>query len=527
MLSSLVLEVMIALLTGTAVLFFWRVGRRARLSEDRGWSFIFFGLCLLFFGALVDISDHFPSLERFIFLGRTPMQSVAEKMVGFFGGFLLLVIGLFRWLPHVAERRESQENLLEENDNLQAKLRIGSQELQLSKMQSEKRVRKEEQKARRSENLVEAVAGGAPVALLATSSSGLISVATGRALEALGLPEDVVGRPLVDHLPLLAEPLSRALEGETVTCQFTYRGQAFQARCSPWYEDDQAVGAVVVGTDISDLVETQNELRRAKNVAEAANQAKSDFLAGMSHELRTPLNSVIGFANLLGKNKAGNLTEKDLSFLSRISENGKHLLGLINEILDLSKIEAGQMEVQTESVDLEALIREVAQQMAPQAREGVRLGVKLGIDADSDSPSTDQILLDELGPTGRLEDDGRVLFETDRGKLRQILVNLTGNALKFTHEGKVVICLHCRTDGRPGAISVTDTGIGIPDDQLDTIFGAFQQVDSGTARRYAGTGLGLSITRSLCDLLELDLAVESREGQGSTFTVGLPSRGLP
>ena len=509
LIGSLVLEILIAGLIGSAVLLFWLVGRREKLSEDPGWGLILSGFLLLLFGALVDISDHFPELGRFVFLGRTPLQSVAEKMVGFFGGFLLLAVGLFRWLPQVAERRRLQEKLRLENDDLQEKLRIGSQELHLNRMQSEKKVRQHEKKARRSENLVEAVASGAPVALLAADSSGKITVATGRALAA--------GDRLVDHVPLLAEPLSRALQGETVTSQFDLRGQSFQARCIPWQDDETVFGAVVVGTDITDLVAIQGELRHAKNVAEAANQAKSHFLAGMSHELRTPLNSVIGFANLLEKNKDGHLTEKDLRFLGRISENGKHLLSLINEILDLSKIEAGQLQTAHEPVDLAKLIREVAEQMAPQARAGVRFGLKLGPLIDDEAPTTDEIHLDDLA--GDPEDDDVSMLETDAGRLRQILVNLTANALKFTHEGKVVLRLHRRPDGRPAAMSVSDTGIGIPSEHLERIFDAFQQVDTGTARRYTGTGLGLSITRSLCDLLGFELSVESREGEGSTFTV--------
>lgn len=511
--GSLVLEVLIAGLIGTVWVFFWRIGHREKLSEDPGWGLILSGFSLLLFGALVDISDHFPELGRFYFLGRTPMQSVAEKMVGFFGGFLLLVIGLFRWLPQVAERRRLQEELKLENSDLHEKLRIGSQELQLNRLKSKK-------EARRIENLVEAVAAGAPVALLATDSSGVIAVATGRALDAFGIPDDAVGSPLVDHVPELGDPLERAMQGTTATSQLTIRGQSFQTLCGPWRDDENVFGAVVVGTDISDLVAVQEELRRAKNLAEEANQAKSNFLAGMSHELRTPLNSVIGFANLLEKNKDGHLTTKDLRFLGRISENGKHLLSLINEILDLSKIEAGRLETVREAVDLGKLVREVAEQMTPQARDGVRLGIKIEPVIDDEIPPTDQIDLESVAGIAHGEGDAPII-ETDPGRLRQILVNLTANALKFTHEGKVVIGLHFHRDGSPAAISVTDTGIGIPADQLDKIFDAFEQVDSGTARRYTGTGLGLSITRSLCELLGFELRVESRDGVGSTFTVDL------
>ncbi len=523
LLGSLVLEVLVAILTGSVVFLLWRAGRRDRLAEDRGWWPVLVGSCLLFFGALVDISDHFPALNRFVILGQTPMQSVAEKMVGFFGGFLLLAIGLFRWLPYVADRRRQAEDLRFKNEDLEEQLRKGSRELALSKLKTAAELRIHQRQTRQTENLVEAVAANAPIALIATGMGGNISVASGRALTTLGISEQDTGEPLAELWPMIAEPLSQALEGKRVTTSVAIdsAGTMFQVRCTPWRVDRRQVGAAVVATDITDLVRTQDELRQAKDIAEAASRAKSDFLASMSHELRTPLNSVIGFSNLLEKNKNGNLSEQDLRFLERISDNGKHLLALINELLDLSKIEAGQMEVDCRPVDLRQLMREVAEQMATQAGSDVRLGLKLGIGFSALDPSTDEVTTTGDAGTSADHDDDSVDIETDPARLRQILVNLTANALKFTHEGQVTLILHQHVDGRPKAIAVRDTGIGIPKDQLGTIFEAFQQVDSGTSRQYAGTGLGLSITRSLCHLLGFELTVESEVGQGSTFTVEL------
>ena len=504
--TSLLLEVLVALLTGIVVLLLWRAGRRERLAQDQGWRPVFLGFCLLFFGALVDISDHFPELSYLQVLGQTPLQSLIEKIVGFFGGFLCVAIGLFRWLPYVAERRREEEALRSKNEDLEQKLRQGSKELHLNKLQNEAALRRHRRLAHRTENLVEAVASGAPVALIATDSAGKISVATGRALPALGISADVLGDLLVDLVPLIAEPLSQALDGLTVTTNFRSGELTFQARCTPWLAEGRQVGAVVIATDITDLVRAQDELRLAKENAEAASRAKSDFVASMSHELRTPLNSVIGFANLLQKNKDNRLTAQDLKFLSRISDNGKHLLGLINEILDLSKIEAGRMDIVREPVDLRALIQEVAAQMAPQAHSDVQLGIKLEVGLD-DEPTTDQISLEEIGTMGSEGDGQEVvassldIVETDHARLRQVLVNLTANALKFTHQGKVTIHLHYGETGKPEAISVTDTGIGIPEDHLAGIFDAFQQVEMGTTRQYSGTGLGLAITRSLCEWL--------------------------
>ena len=257
---------------------------------------------------------------------------------------------------------------------------------------------------------------------------------------------------------------------------------------------------VGVHTDIDDRKRAEEELRRARDAAADANRTKSEFLANMSHELRTPLNSVIGFANVLLKNKAGNLLTQDLNYLQRIRNNGQHLLGLINQVLDLSKVEAGRMEAELTSVNLAHLIGETLGELAGQAA-GKDLLLR------SDIP-------ERLTP-----------IETDATKLKQVLINLVGNALKFTERGGVTV--RARTlPGNPETtlLEVADTGIGIPADRIETIFEAFQQAEAGTARKYGGTGLGLTIARALCRLLGGDLTVSSQLGEGTTFQVRLPSR---
>lgn len=256
-------------------------------------------------------------------------------------------------------------------------------------------------------------------------------------------------------------------------------------------------GVVVFSKDITRRREVEEALRQAKSEAEEANRAKSDFMASMSHELRTPLNSVIGFANLMLKRGDADMPARDREFLERILANGKHLLSLINQILDLSKIESGKMELEVERVDLRELIPTLIAEMEGQVADR---GVKLRHGWNQPPKS----------------------IQTDAGKLKQVLINLVGNAIKFTEEGEVEVQVETDPDtGDPELIHVRDTGIGIPEDRLRRIFEAFRQADGSTSRRFGGTGLGLTISRSLCRLMGHELSVSSQEGVGSTFTIHL------
>ena len=280
-----------------------------------------------------------------------------------------------------------------------------------------------------------------------------------------------------------------------------------------WYrisETPTAEGGIVgVFTDISELKQRElqlgelvDRLADARDVAMQATLAKSRFLANMSHELRTPLNAVIGITEMLVEDAEDAGQTDILEPLGRIARAGKHLLELINEVLDLSKIEAGKLELHYEDVDLDGLIDEIAGAAQPlAARNGNRLEVH------------------RAAAVGTIHIDAM--------RLRQIVLNLLSNACKFTEHGTVSLSLDRRVeaDGEWLVLTVADTGIGISKEQLGRLFQEFTQADSSTTRRYGGTGLGLAITDRLCRMMGGSIAVESEPGRGTAFTLRLPFRG--
>jgi signal transduction histidine kinase len=246
-----------------------------------------------------------------------------------------------------------------------------------------------------------------------------------------------------------------------------------------------------------ELSEKSLALAQARDAAVAASRAKSQFLANMSHELRTPLNAIIGYAELLTEE----LDEAHDNDLRRITGAARHLLALISDILDLSKVEAGQMSLFLEPVVVAELLEDVVATLTPLVRQNRNaLAVTVAPDVAT--------------------------IRTDHVKLRQILYNLLGNAAKFTTDGS--IALRAWRDGQVVCFAVEDTGIGIAPEFQARLFDIFSQGDESTTRRYGGTGLGLAITRSFCELLGGSVSVESSLGCGSVFTVRLPvSVGCP
>jgi PAS domain S-box-containing protein len=276
----------------------------------------------------------------------------------------------------------------------------------------------------------------------------------------------------------------------------------FDLRISPLQNRAQRLaGRVVVIHDITARKHAEVELLHAKEAAEAASQAKSAFLANMSHELRTPLTAILGFSELLEEEVYGPLEEEQRDVMQRILRSGQHLLTLINDVLDLSKIEAGKMELHLELVDIAAQVDTVVMSLAPLIE---RAGNRLVVHSPAD-----------LGH-----------MRTDAIRLRQILFNLLNNANKFTEQGRITLTVTRDTRASTGTavvvFTVEDTGVGMTEAQQEQLFQVFAQVDSSPSRRQGGTGLGLALCRSFCQLLGGDIQVESAVGRGSKFTVCLP-----
>jgi PAS domain S-box-containing protein len=358
-------------------------------------------------------------------------------------------------------------------------------------------------------------------AILRFDLGGVCTYASPSVKEVMGVPpETYLGKHLTARLhpdarDRTVEALSRLIDGASEHERVTYRRYADAPDGSPVFlEADCALirhpesgapeSVVVAARDVTERVELELLLTRARRNAENAARAKSDFLANMSHEIRTPMNGVLGFAELMLQ---GELAADQRRFAELIVQSGRSMMMLLNDVLDLSKIESGQFAIDRAPVDLHASLAECAALHRPAA---LRKGLTLDLLPD---------------PECRFSATDPPWLLTDGLRLRQIMLNLIGNAVKFTETGHIHVSYRVtREDVR---VSVADSGIGISPLQLETIFLPFTQGEADTARRFGGTGLGLSISRQLAALLGGRIEVESQAGEGSCFTLVLPATLAP
>ncbi len=331
-----------------------------------------------------------------------------------------------------------------------------------------------------------------------------LTLCRGQLLQRLGLtPEQIEGRLVEEIAPpnkasVINAGYARAWAGEEYSTTYTTdNGVEIFVLMRPRRENGEVCEIIASCVEITALKEAERALIAAKERAEAADHAKSEFLAVMSHEMRTPLNAVLGFSDLLLTTTS--LDAQQITWLSSICTSSEALLTLINDILDFSKIEAGRFTLHPEPVLLLPLLNEVADIFAPRAAEK---GLVFNLETHPGLPETITI---------------------DRLRLRQILLNLIGNAVKFTTQGSVTVSVSAAPDAtNPDqgvlAFSVADTGIGIPSDRRDRLFKPFSQVDSSTTRNYGGTGLGLAISDRIVRMLGGEIILESTPGKGSVFS---------
>ncbi|MGB0093263.1 MAG: PAS domain S-box protein [Solirubrobacteraceae bacterium] len=365
----------------------------------------------------------------------------------------------------------------------------------------------------RTRTFAESLLESAPDAMVIVNRDGEIQLANAETEKLFGYArEELVGRPVELLIPIryhprhpehragfFSAPLARPMGAGLELAGRRKDGVEFpvEISLSP-LETDEGLLATAAIRDVSERKRSEQDLREANVQLEAASRAKDRFLANMSHELRTPLNAILGYTGTLLMGLPGPLNDVQIKQLRTVQSSGKHLLSLINDLLDLARIESGKIELNIEPIECRELLEDVSVALRPLADEkGIRLEVVA---------------------------EGGLQASCDRRALRQILINLANNAIKFTDQGGVALELGRREDeeGSVTRFSVVDTGRGIRPDDQERLFDAFEQIGGSGARPYEGTGLGLFICQTLAGLIGAAISFESEFGTGSTFTLELP-----
>ncbi|GGK70939.1 response regulator [Rufibacter glacialis] len=362
---------------------------------------------------------------------------------------------------------------------------------------------KTQEQLTRTQNQLETVINGAPIILWATDQEGIITMSRGKGLALIGKKDsESVGESVYEiyqHLPSFTACIRRTLSGQQSKCTVKVRGVWFDCLFLPLLgSQGQVAGVIGVSYDITERVQFEEELKKAKDEALSMAQVKEQFLANMSHEIRTPMNGILGLSEVLAKTA---LTQSQKEYLQGIHTSANNLMVIINDLLDFSKIEAGKITFEVIPFELKKLIKQLLDILEIRANDQ-KNSLKLLFDVD-------------IPP----------LVEGDPFRLSQILNNLLGNAIKFTKNG--IIRLHVEIlaedeDQLLVEFTVKDNGIGIPEEKLVTIFEKFTQGSSDTTRKFGGTGLGLSIAKELVEAQGGTLSVQSEVGKGSSFQFVLP-----
>jgi PAS domain S-box-containing protein len=471
-----------AVLLGIVILLA-NAGRTSSELAQKGWSFIIYGFTLLLFGSLIDITDNFENLNRFIVIGDTETQAFLEKVVGYLGGFILCAIGLLLWLPNI--QRLSVEILQRKQAEAAA-------------LESEELLKQAAQVAHLGHWIWDEIAER--YSFCSEQTAEMFGYSLEEYLRKFSSNAGLLVNVHPDDRERYNEQLCRNLE-ERQTYEIEFRERVasgeyryFREYGRPIYDETgQHKRTIGIIQDITKHKEIEEALQQAKEGAEAASKAKSNFLATMSHEIRTPMNGILGMAGLLLSTE---LPVEQRRYAERIKQSGDTLLRLLNQILDLSKVEAGKLVLEESNFSLSRLFDGVVAIFDSRARDR---GREFQYDIASDTPTW---------------------LKGDEGRIRQVLSNLVENAIKFTKAGHVSVGVHHRwldDDVIELRFEVADTGVGVPLETREHLFDRFSQADSSTTRRFGGTGLGLAISKDLAELMGGGIGCESDEGKGSRF----------
>ncbi|SFM50820.1 PAS domain-containing sensor histidine kinase [Methanolobus profundi] len=477
--GDLIKESIVAMVLLITTFYLWNTGRKNKEISNNGLQMILAGFVFLTIGHIVDALDDIWFIETYV--ESTIVEEVLENLFGEIISFVLIAYGVITWMPTIAsinvlenevkERRDTQEELNKKTSKLTGLLNSIPDMVFFKDMEGK-------------------YLGCNP------SFSDFINYPS----------EHIVGKSIHDIFPKEKADELYQQDTEVISSGKVMKYEVSSEACgdkryyetikAPLYDSEGTyLGLVGISRDVTNYKEIE-ELNKARIKAETASNTKSEFLATMSHELRTPLNSIIGFSDVMLSGMAGNVSDQQEKYLKNIAVSGKHLLELINNILDLSKSEAGKMELEPDQFKVDAVINEVLGVMSPIAtKKKVELKVE--------------------------NTDPMIIINADKLRFKQIIYNLMSNAVKFTPEGGSVRVLIKAYEDLI-RIEVADTGIGVSEEDMHLLFEPFKQIDHRIERRYEGTGLGLALVKNFVELHGGKIWVESKVGEGSTFIFEIP-----